>query len=297
MTAQTIYRPRLVAREERVEVRGLAHRVLRFGPLSDDPVVLLHGWLDTADTFQFLVDAFASELPFVAFDWRGFGGSAWSGDGYWFPDYFADLDALLDRLCPAAPARLVGHSMGGNIALIYSGIRPERVRRVVSLEGFGLPRSRPEDAPGRFRDWLQQLRESPSFGEYQDYHELVHRLRRGNPRLAPDVAMFVARAWARPVTGGKVRLVADPAHKRLNPYLYRRDEAEACWQRIAAAAMLVLAEHSEFLPRLGADGTPDYFRRWIPGLRLTIMPGVGHMLHHERPAEVARLVESFLLEE
>ncbi len=297
MTAQTIYTPRRVAREERVDMRGVAHRILRFGPPSADPVVLLHGWLDTADTFQFLVDAVASDLPFAAFDWRGFGGSGWSGYGYWFPEYFADLDLLLDHLCPDAPARLVGHSMGGNIALIYAGVRPERVRRVVSLEGFGLPRSKPEDTPGRYRDWLQQLRQAPTFGEYRDYHDLAQRLQRGNPRLAPEIAMFVARAWARPVPDGGVRLVADPAHKMLNPYLYRREEAAACWSQITAPALLVLAELSEFLPRLGEDGRPEAFRQWIAGLRVEVMAGVGHMLHHERPAEVARLVEGFLLEE
>jgi pimeloyl-ACP methyl ester carboxylesterase len=297
MMVQSIYMPRRLAREERISVRGVGHRVLRFGPPSDDPVVLLHGWLDTAETFQFLVDAFASDLPFAAFDWRGFGASDWSGYGYWFPEYFADLDQLLDRLCADAPARLVGHSMGGNIALIYSGIRPERVRRVVSLEGFGLPRSRPAEAPDRLRDWLQQLRAPPSFGEYQDYHELARRLQRGNPRLEPEIAMFIARAWARPSPGGGVRLVADPAHRMLNPYLYRREEAAACWGRITAPAMLVLAELSEFLPRLGEDGRPEAFRRSIPGLRVEVMAGVSHMLHHERPSEVARLVEDFLLEE
>lgn len=296
MTVHASYRPRRLAREERITVRGLEHRILRFGPASADPIVLLHGWADSADTFQFLVDAFESDLPFAAFDWRGFGGSAWSDHGYWFPEYFADLDLLLEQLCPQAPARLVGHSMGGNIALIYAGIRPERVRRVVSLEGFGLPRSRPEDAPGRLRDWLQQLRAVPAFGEYPDYQALAHRLQRGNPRLAPEVAMFVARAWAKPAPGGGLRLVADPAHRLLNPYLYRREEAEACWHRVQAPALLVLAEHSEFLPRLGEDGTPEYFRRWIPGVRVEVMADVSHMLHHERPADVARLVEAFLLD-
>ena len=141
----------------------------------------------------------------------GFGASDWSGYGYWFPEYFADLDQLLDRLCADAPARLVGHSMGGNIALIYSGIRPERVRRVVSLEGFGLPRSRPAEAPDRLRDWLQQLRAPPSFGEYQDDHELARRLQRGNPRLEPEIAMFIARAWARPSPGGAAAISRWPS--------------------------------------------------------------------------------------
>lgn len=296
MMVHASYQPRRVPREERFAVRGVEHRVLRFGPPSVDPVVLLHGFLDSADTFQFVVDAFESDLPFAAFDWRGFGGSAWSDHGYWFPEYFADLDQLLDRLCPDTPARLVGHSMGGNIALIYAGIRPERVSRVVSLEGFGLPRATPQDAPARYRDWLHQLRDVPAFGQYQDHQELAHRLRRGNPRLTPEVAMFVARAWARAAPGEGVRLVADPAHRMLNPYLYRRDETEACWHRITAPTMMVLAEQSEFLPRLGEDGTPDYFRRCIPGVRIELMRGVSHMLHHERPADVARLVEGFLFE-
>ena len=291
------YVARRVPREARVVVRGVGHRVLRFGPDSDDPVVLLHGWADTADTFQFLADALERDWPLLAFDWRGFGGSDWTPQGYWFPDYFADLDALLERCCPGAPARLVGHSMGGNTALISAGPRPARIRRVVSLEGFGLPRSQPDDAPGRYREWLQQLRQPPAFGDYQDVAELAQLLRRRNPRLGADVAGFVAAAWTRPAPGGGVRLRADPAHRLLNPYRYRRDEAEACWSRIEAAALLVLGGQSEFLPRLGADGGEEYFRRWIPGVRVEFLEDAGHMLHHERPAAVARLVEAFLLEE
>ena len=119
---------------------------------------LLHGWQDTGDTFQFMVDAFEQDWPLAALDWRGFGRSEWPQDGYWFPDYLADLDALLDQLSPAAPACLVGHSMGGNIAALYAGMRPERVRCVVNLEGFGLPRTSPEQAPARLRKWLDQVK-------------------------------------------------------------------------------------------------------------------------------------------
>lgn len=288
------YQARRVPRHETLMVRGLAHHVTRWGPESDDPIVLLHGWADTADTFQFLVDALEGTWPFAAFDWRGFGRSAWSSAGYWFPDYFADLDQILDTLCPAGPARLVGHSMGGNIALLYAGIRPERVRSVVSLEGFGLPSSSPEDAPGRYREWLHQLREPPPFGEFKSFDELAHLLSRRNPRLPSDRAAFIARSWAAETVTGTVRITADPAHKLLNPYRYRRDEAEACWRKITAPALLVLAGRSEFLPRLGEDGTEAGFRASIPGLRLEVLESAGHMLHHEQPEEVARLVESFL---
>lgn len=291
------YQPRRTARHESHEVRGLAHHVTRWGPAADDPVVLLHGWADTADTFQFLADEFARDWPLAAFDWRGFGRTEWSPSGYWFPDYFADLDRLLDILCPQGPARLVGHSMGGNLAMLYAGIRPERVRRVVSLEGFGLPRTAAEEAPGRYRRWLQQLGEPQAYGEYAGFDELARMLLRRSPRLSPERAEFIARSWARATPEGRVRIVADPAHRRINPYRYRRDEAEACWRQIVAPAMLVLAGESEYLPRLGEDGTVESWRRQVPQLRVETLEGVGHMLHHEAPARVAALVEAFLLEE
>jgi pimeloyl-ACP methyl ester carboxylesterase len=291
------YVPRRAPRHRSLDVRGLRHHLTLWGPESDDPVVLLHGWTDTADTFQFIADEFAQDWPLVAFDWRGFGRSAWSGSGYWFPDYFADLDCILDHVCPHSPARLVGHSMGGNIALLYSGIRPERVRRVVSLEGFGLQRSAIEGTPGRYREWLHQLREPPTFGEFASFDDLARRLMSRNPRLTQDRAGFIARSWADESEGGRVRITADPAHKLVNPYRYRRDEAEACWRQIAAPALLVLSGESEYLPKLGQDGTEEAFRAAIPGVRIEVIPDAGHMLHHDRPEAVARLIEAFLLEE
>ena len=86
----------------------------RWGPAPSAmrrPVVLLHGCQDTGDTFQFLVDEFERDWPLAALDWRGFGRSDWAPDGYWFPEYLADLDALLELLSfePAGPAHRPQH--------------------------------------------------------------------------------------------------------------------------------------------------------------------------------------------
>ena len=113
--------------------------------------MLLHGWGDTGETCQFLVDHLAAERTCVAIDMRGFGRTQRPQDGYWFPDYLADLDALLDQLSPDAPVDLVGHSMGGNVAMLYAGVRPQRVRRLVSLEGFGMPRTDAGSGAGALR--------------------------------------------------------------------------------------------------------------------------------------------------
>ncbi|MGA1770275.1 MAG: alpha/beta fold hydrolase [Steroidobacteraceae bacterium] len=291
------YSPRRIPRTEWLEIRGLRHRILRWGPVSEDPLILLHGWADTADTFQFLADAFAEDWPLLALDWRGFGQTAWAPDGYWFPDYLADLDTLLDRVCATGPARLVGHSMGGHVAMLYAGIQPDRVRRLVSLEGFGLPPSSPEESPERFARWLRQLKEPNPFGQFRDHGHFAHFLAGRNPRLGAERASFIARAWAAPSDSGGVVMRADPAHKRVNPYRYQREDAKACWARIKAPALLVLASESEYLGHLGEEGTGEGLATAMPGVRQQVIKGVGHMLHHEDPARVAAVVEGFLMED
>lgn len=279
-------------RHEFIEIRGLRHRITRWGPPSDDPIVLLHGFLDNAATFQFLVDALPADWSFAAPDWRGFGGSQDTNQPYWFPDYFGDLEALLDVLVPQHRARVVGHSMGGNIGLLYAGIRTQRLRWIVSLEGFGLPRSQPEQAPDRYAQWLDQLREPRKVSVYADLARLEKTLRLRNPRLTAERAAFVARVWTRPVEGGH-ELAADPFHRLVNPTLYRRDEAEACWRRVEIPVLMMLAAQSEYLPGLGEDGSEARFRSVLRNLTLHTLPDVGHMLHHENPAAVAALIRDF----
>ncbi|MGG2383022.1 alpha/beta fold hydrolase, partial [Salmonella enterica] len=85
---------------EQLSVRGLKHRLTWWGEQTATPIVLLHGFQDCGDTWQFLVDCLPHDWSIVAPDWRGFGGTDWAPGGYWYPDYFADLEALLDALVP-----------------------------------------------------------------------------------------------------------------------------------------------------------------------------------------------------
>jgi len=116
-----------------------------WGERTSTPIVLLHGFLDTGATWQFLADHLPASWTLVAPDWRGFGDTEWAPGGYWFPDYFADLDVLLDLLVPQNRARVIGHSMGANIAKMYGGIRPRRLQWLVNLEGLGLVAARPDE--------------------------------------------------------------------------------------------------------------------------------------------------------
>jgi pimeloyl-ACP methyl ester carboxylesterase len=291
------YRVLREPRHEILRVRGLDIHLTRWGPQPSEsvsPIFLLHGWLDTGDTFQFMVDALRQDWCLVAPDWRGFGRSEWPQQGYWFPDYLGDLDALLDQLSPATPARIVGHSMGGNIACSYAGIRPERVRSVVNLEGFGLARTSPAQAPARLRKWLGQLKSHSERKNYASFEELAGIIRFRYPRFSAAQAAFVAAAWGKLDDGGRVQLAGDPRHHWVNPVLYKREDTEACWRELRAPLLMLLGEESDSLARLGVDGTPEKFRAIFPHLEIARVAGAGHMLHIERPDLVAPLVESFL---
>jgi pimeloyl-ACP methyl ester carboxylesterase len=284
--------PRRPAWLETVSVRGLRHQLRWWGERTPNPVVLLHGWMDNSATWQFLVDQLPAGWSCVAPDWRGFGGTEWPADGYWFADYFADLEALLDVVCPGEPARLIAHSMGGNVASMYAGIRPKRVRWLANLEGIGLKRSSPEDAPARYAEWLDQLREPARTRRYSSLESVVTFLMSRNPALPRDRAIFIAEAWTKTDCDG-VAMAFDPRHRHVSAMLFRREEAEACWRRIEAPVLLMLAENSDIQPRIAPDGGEDYFRSLYRDLTLVALPGVGHMMHLEDPETVARNIVEF----
>jgi pimeloyl-ACP methyl ester carboxylesterase len=293
----TAYQALRQPRHEILRVRGLDMHLTRWGPppsVASPPVFLLHGWLDSGETFQFMVDAFKKDRALVALDWRGFGRSEWPQEGYGFPDYIGDLDALMDQLAPFAPACVVGHSMGGNIANLYAGLRPERVRCIVNLEGFGLTRTKAQDAPKRMRKWLDQIKSPATEKTYNSFEQLTGVIQYRYPRFAPEVAAFVARAWGAVDEDGRVRLAADPRHHWVNPILYKREDAEATWREIRAPLLIMLGAESEYLKRLGADGTIEALRVTFPDVEIASVADAGHMLHIERPEKVAPLVEAFL---
>jgi pimeloyl-ACP methyl ester carboxylesterase len=292
------YHVRRPAHPELLEVRGLQFQLYRWpgtAPGNDSaPVILMHGWGDTGETYQFLVDHLSPRRTLIAYDARGFGGTQWPQDGYWFADYLADLDAIVDQLCPDQPVDLVGHSMGGNVAMLYAGVRSHRVRRLVNLEGFGMPRTQPEQAPARYREWLDEIKRGVQFATYDSFEHFAAILARRNPRTPPDRLDFIARSWGRQRPDGRIELRADARHKHVNPVLYQRDQAEACWKEITAPLQFVMAEHSEFAKRMQQEMAAGHWQALFGDAATATVADAGHMLHHEQPAAVAELIETFL---
>jgi pimeloyl-ACP methyl ester carboxylesterase len=295
--------PHRPSRSRFVALRGLRHHLREWGPADAGPqrrLFMLHGWMDVSASFQFVADALDAGWHVVAPDWRGFGRTERAhADCYWFPDYVADLEFILDAVQGDAPAHLVGHSMGGNIALLYAGVRPRRVRTLVNLEGFGLHATHAEQAPARFAQWLDELKQGGTLRDYADLAEVAARLRRNNPRLTPERAAFLAQHWAEPDGAGRYRVAGDPAHRIVNPVLYRLDEAFACWKAIDCPALMVLAADTDALRHVAHDraqALAEVHRRLaaVRGAEQATVDDAGHMLHHDQPETVARLIMDFL---
>ena len=310
VSGATPYLPRRAARSRFLSARGLRQHVLVWGDSSLDrpgrpPLVLLHGWMDVAASFQFVVDAFAEERHVVALDWRGFGASETpQADTYFFAEYLGDLEIVLDALFGSErpPIDLAGHSMGGNVAMLYSGVRPDRVRRLVNLEGFGMPRTKAEHAPARIAKWLDALKEPEQLRPYADLDAVARRLTKTNPLLRPDRALWLAAQWSRPISGdpsGARELLADPNHKRSSPIIAHVDEWLECWKRITAPVLWIEGDRTDVSVWWGNRYSKAEFHErlnLVADVERHVVAPAGHMLHHDRPEDIAALIEAFLSE-
>ena len=298
----TPYAPRRSFQTRSQTVRGHAYQLHIWGDSETQAAPLLlmcHGFMDVGASFQFVVDAMADGRCVIAPDWRGFGGtqSAMHIDSYWFPDYLGDLDALIDALSPDRPVDLLGHSMGGNVVMTYAGVRPERIRRLINLEGFGLPDSPPEAAPERLAKWLDQLRQPKRLKPYASLGEVAQRLQANNPRLPADKALWLAAHWSEQRADGQWHLRADAAHKRINPVPYRAAEGIATWSRITAPLLWVEGDKSRPDAYWGGRYTRAEFNArldHVAQVERAVLPDAGHMLHHDQPQLLAQQLDRFL---
>ena len=307
MPEATPYQPRRAPRSRHIDVRGLRYHLNEWGDSSlasadRPPLLMLHGWRDVGASFQFVVDALAAVEGFerwvIAPDWRGFGltDPLPGTDTYWIPDYLGDLDGVLDRL-DLPRVDMLGHSMGGNVVMLYAGLRAERVRRLVNLEGFGMPQTPPAQAPKRLLKWLDALKQPQTLRSYDSVDAVAARLLQNNPLLTPDKAAWLAPHWSRQRADGQWLILGDPAHKRINPVLAQREEALATWRQITAPVLWVEGDQTD-MSKWWGDRYPrsDFEARLavVTDLQRAVLKPCGHMLHHDQPDALASRLATFL---
>jgi len=299
-----MYQVKRISRSEFIPIRNLTYHVQLWGEPSPDktPLFMVHGWMDVAASYQFVVDALSHDHYVIAPDWRGYGKTGSGGaDNFWFPDYLADLDFLLDHYSPGIPVNLVGHSMGGNVVMQYAGVRPERIRRLVNLEGFGMPATEADEAPARFAKWMDELKKlhqgELDLNAYDSADGVARRLMKTNPRLSLDKANWLARHWANENVQGQWKILGDAAHKIVNAQLYRVEEVMALYKRISMPTLAVEASDSSLaMWWKGKYTLAEYHERLkaLPLVEIALIDEAGHMMHHDQPEVLAALIERFI---
>ncbi|WP_437630054.1 alpha/beta fold hydrolase [Sorangium sp. So ce854] len=278
------------------KVNGLGLCVHRFRDEGARPtgltLLLLHGFLDAGSTWDLVAEPLArAGHDVVAPDLRGFGRSARVGPGsyYYFPDYIADVAALVDAL---APARLgvVGHSMGGAVAVYYAGACPDRVERLALLEGMGPPANAPELAVTRMETWLRETRgidRAPR--RLSSMQDAIARLVAHHPRVPRAVLATRAPLLTREEPDGGLAWAYDPMHRTTSPLTFQVEAFNAFLERIACPTLVVSGGPQGWHPPDEAERTARLRRA-----EHVELPEAGHMMHWSAASELAaRLVEFF----
>lgn len=273
------------------ESQGLRLHYVDWGNVSAPPLILVHGGLDHCRNWDAIARELQPHFHVIAPDLRGHGDSEWAkGSSYSLTDNVYDLTRLM-RCAELQDVAIVGHSMGGMVALACAGTYPEKVSRLVVLDGAFLSSSEPAPIAEQMTRWIDQLdrisehRES-TFGTIE---EAAKRLATRNRRLTGAQALHLASHGIRKGDDGLYRWKFDHYQRARAPYRLSPQDYAGLWSRITCPTLLMWGDES-FLPDPEAAGLLAYFK----GAQIEKIAGAGHWLHHDRLDLVLASLRRFL---
>jgi pimeloyl-ACP methyl ester carboxylesterase len=250
-----------------------------WGNPAAPPLLLVHGGQDHCRNWDWVAQRLRHEWHIIAPDLRGHGDSQWSPDGnYSMAGYLYDLAQLVHQQ-QLAPVTIVAHSLGGNIALRYAGIFPDKIRRLVAIEGLGpspkmLTERLRRTIAERMAKWIDEQRELSGRmpRRYASIEEAFKRMQEANKHLSPEQARHLTQHWP--------------------PYDMTVADVEELWARIACPTLLVYGKES-WASNPGEDGRLMHFRN----ARAESFDKAGHWVHHDRLDAFIDVVSEFFKEE
>jgi len=261
-----------------------------WGDEAKPPLLLIHGNRDHARTWDHVAAQLQREFCVYAVDLRGHGDSAWSiGGQYSLPEFVLDV-AMLGRELDRDPLTVIGHSLGGSVALEYSGVFSERVKKVIAIEGLG-PRVRePTPASTRMRDWIAALEafDKRRPRRYATVEDAVRRMREENPHLTEEMAHHLTVLGSREDDGALVWKF-DNYVRLHSPYEFNIAEAREIWNQIRCPVLLIRGSES-----WAADPEEDGKASAFHDYRAVLVKGAGHWVHHDKLDVFMQLVWDFV---
>ena len=245
------------------------------------PLLLVHGGLDHARSWDWVARSLREHFHVYAMDLRGHGNSAWApGATYSIAEHLLDIATLVDVL-GAKSIHLIGHSLGGILTLIYSGLYPDRVRKVIAIEGLGLPASHRihKPAPERLRAWIDSVRklEDRQPHNYPNLDAAVARMKEANPHLSDEVARHLTVYGTNWNADGSLSWKFDNYVRSFSPYGHNIEDQRAIYAEITCPALLVWGRES-WLPDPDTEDRASVIRN----RQVVKVDRAGHWVHHDR---------------
>ena len=259
------------------------------------PLVLVHGGRDHCRSWDWVALALRDRYHVIAPDLRGHGDSQWMiGSGYAMIDHVYDLAQLI-RQQELAPVTLLGHSLGGRICLEYAGIYPERVSKLIAIEGVGPSRSQTDahaerPAHERMAEWIEG-----TYGfagrlprRYATLEDAVARMQEANPRLSAEQARHLTTHGVNQNEDGSYTWKFDNYARSSSPYPFNEDDAEEIWSRVTMPTLLISGLES------AGDPSKDERTSSFPNAEKVGVADAGHWVHHDQLKEFLHLADTFL---
>jgi pimeloyl-ACP methyl ester carboxylesterase len=276
--------------------QGLRLNVCEWGARDAPPLVLLHGLRDHARSWDLIASALADRYRVLAPDLRGHGDSEHARGGFYPTEgYVFDLAELVEQQ-RLAPFMFIGHSLGGNIGLRYSGLFPDRVSRIVAIEGLAhspklVAKERAKPIEQRLRDWIERQRDiasKPPRG-YASLEEATARVAGQHPRFEPQLAAHLTRHGVRAHADGTFSFKFDPALRAFPPVELAAEDGWRLWSLVECPTLLIYGAQS-WASNPGVDGRAAHFRN----AELVILESAGHWAHHDQRERFLTTVAPFL---
>lgn len=285
----TIYK--CSAESKYIEIRGLKFHYLEWENVGKPILFMLHGFMDHSHSFDLLADELKSSYHLIAWDARGFGKTQHIPHYcyYYFFDYIHDLDLFLKNFTKSGqPVYLVGHSMGGLIASLYAGIYPDKVAKIINLEGWFFTNHNFKEAPDRAKTWIEGVNNLKGFKGMEDINEAVNRLLKNDPLLDKDFATHLAQEIIIK-RDGKLFWSHDPLHKTRSPQLSYFEQIKSFLERIDCPILAIEGDSTFF----DLKEYEEIFKLYKNVERLQIKDA-GHNLHIHQPKEITENIIKFL---
>ena len=267
-----------------------------WGNPTAPPLILLHGGRDHCRNWDWVAQDLRKDFHIVAPDLRGHGDSAYSPSGdYSMQAFVYDLAQFIHQQ-KLAPVRIVAHSLGGGIALRYTGVFPETVAKLVAIEGLGPSPAQQaarakRTAAERLRQWVGDTRALAGRvpRRYASIEEAYGRMQGENRHLTPEQARYLTVHGVSQNEDGSYSWKFDNYVRSFSPVDFQPEELQALWANITCPVLLINGKES-----WASDPVRDGQLGFFQDARAAAFDGAGHWVHHDRLDAFLAEVRAFL---